>query len=483
MSSTTATETEEVRMEGVETHTEGPAKGKEKSKSKRAEPVEKPKKKRAKKQVEEESSEGEESSEASGDDADYDGSGKRKKGNAKGNTSKKTKNPTAQAEVSDTSTPTPTPKPTKKPAASWRSDETFVKALESGEATMETKFGGKGAVTVRFGHEQDMMQGYTLNLLAFIADPHMVYKEGSFQKQLARLILGLSLTKGLDQMMGRDDQPMVFEAHITAAKFKQVSAILLSMVRGISLRGTPDDKAFADVTEKVLGFMSSPDGILRDMATAGTEPYERYNMVMQSETNIKKAEMASAQRELNLVLGDLKLVGNAFPDVARRVTDVETMFGKKGKILEMAADTAITQMAMATRLDISNPDNDPATGTTLFGIDTALNVLVQHNTSPGFQNLQTIGALGVDIADVSGFDISLSGTAYGAFHNGSASELYTIDLLTGSATLVGSIGSDIQIRDLAVAVPADEENIRDNMPLNLQIGWLADWFSKTHGFP
>lgn len=362
MSSTTANETEsreEVRVEEVEIHTEAPDTGKEKRRSRQAEPVEKPKKKKAKKPAVEESSEGEESSEASGEDADYDGSGKRKKGNAKGNTSKKTKNPTAHAEGSDTSTPTPTPKAAKKPAASWRSDETFVKALESGEATMETKFGGKGAVTVRFGHGQDMMQGYTLNLLAFIADPHMVYKEGSFQKHLAGLILDLKLTKGLDQMMGRDDQPMVFEAHITAAKFKQVSAILLSMVRGISFRGTPDDKAFADVTEKVLGFMSSPDGIIKDMGIAGTEPYERYNMVMQSETNLKKAEMASAQRELNLVLGDLKLVGKAFPDVARRVTDVETMFGKKGRLLEMAADTGITQVEMAARLDISNPDNDP----------------------------------------------------------------------------------------------------------------------------
>jgi hypothetical protein len=106
-----------------------------------------------------------------------------------------------------------------------------------------------------------------------------------------------------------------------------------------------------------------------------------------------------------------------------------------------------------TAVGYTNPDNDSATGTTLFGIDTALNVLVQHNTSPGFQNLQTIGALGVDIADVSGFDIAQSGTAYAAFQNGTASELYTINLLTGSASLVGTIGGDIQIRDLAVAVP------------------------------
>jgi hypothetical protein len=89
---------------------------------------------------------------------------------------------------------------------------------------------------------------------------------------------------------------------------------------------------------------------------------------------------------------------------------------------------------------------------TLYGLGTG-NVLEQRNTSPSFQNLQAIGALELDIADFSGFDISLSGEAYGAFQNRAASELYTIDLLTGSATLVGTIDGGLQNRDLAVAVP------------------------------
>ncbi len=153
--------------------------------------------------------------------------------------------------------------------------------------------------------------------------------------------------------------------------------------------------------------------------------------------------------DFNPVVNRLRIVSDADTNLRIFGTGMST----DSSLAFQSGDSNFGINPTVTAVAYTNPDNDPATGTTLFGIDTALNVLVQHNTTPGFQNLQTIGALGVDIADVSGFDISLSGTAYGAFHNGSASVLYTIDLLTGSTTLVGSIGSEIQIRDLAVAVP------------------------------
>lgn len=112
-----------------------------------------------------------------------------------------------------------------------------------------------------------------------------------------------------------------------------------------------------------------------------------------------------------------------------------------------------------TTVAYTNPDTNPGTGTTLYGLDTTLNVLVRHNTAPGFQNLETIGALGVDFAAASGFDINVAGTAYGAFHDVGAgvSRLYTLNLGTGAATLVGDIGGGQQILDLAVTpVPEPE---------------------------
>lgn len=108
-----------------------------------------------------------------------------------------------------------------------------------------------------------------------------------------------------------------------------------------------------------------------------------------------------------------------------------------------------------TSVAYTNPDTNPATGTTLYGIDTALDVLVLHNTAPGFQNLSTVGSLGVNAPANTGFDISISGTAYAAFHNGTDSQLYTIDLTTGAATMAGTIGGGIVIQDLT-AVPEPE---------------------------
>lgn len=122
-----------------------------------------------------------------------------------------------------------------------------------------------------------------------------------------------------------------------------------------------------------------------------------------------------------------------------------------------AADPNFGVNPNITAVAYTNPDTNPGTGTTLYGLDTGLNVLVKHNTAPGFQDLQTIGALGVDFAGASGFDISISGTAFGGFYNSGLgnSQLYTIDLGTGAATLVGSIGSGTQVLDLA-AVPEPE---------------------------
>lgn len=156
--------------------------------------------------------------------------------------------------------------------------------------------------------------------------------------------------------------------------------------------------------------------------------------------------------DFNPVVNRLRIVSDADTNLRIFGTGLST----DSSLAFQAGDANFGIDPTVTAVAYTNPDNNPGTGTTLFGIDTSLNVLVQHNTAPGFQNLQTIGALGVDIADVSGFDISISGTAYGAFQNGTASELYTIDLLTGSATRIGTIGGDVQIRDLAVAVPEPE---------------------------
>jgi hypothetical protein len=104
---------------------------------------------------------------------------------------------------------------------------------------------------------------------------------------------------------------------------------------------------------------------------------------------------------------------------------------------------------------------DGAAVTTLFGIDSNRDVLVRQGgpdgaPSPNGGMLFTIGAgLGFDTADLVGFDISgSSGDAFAALTppTGGASQLFTIDLTAGTATLVGTIGTGLTLTGLAADV-------------------------------
>ncbi|MGI0024496.1 MAG: DUF4394 domain-containing protein, partial [Nitrososphaera sp.] len=101
-----------------------------------------------------------------------------------------------------------------------------------------------------------------------------------------------------------------------------------------------------------------------------------------------------------------------------------------------------------------------ATVTTLYGIDSNLDILVTQGgpngiPSPNGGQLFTVGSLGVNTSDLVGFDISaVSARAFAVLSVGGLSQLYTIDLTTGDATLVGNIASGAtSIRGLAVVPP------------------------------
>lgn len=101
-----------------------------------------------------------------------------------------------------------------------------------------------------------------------------------------------------------------------------------------------------------------------------------------------------------------------------------------------------------------------ALSTTLYVIDSAQNSLAIQNP-PNNGTLTTVGLLAIDASRFNGFDISgLGGIAYAATpaaSGGPAADLYTINLATGGASLVGHIGGapdDFIIKGLSVvAVP------------------------------
>src|SRR2546423_4451400 len=96
-----------------------------------------------------------------------------------------------------------------------------------------------------------------------------------------------------------------------------------------------------------------------------------------------------------------------------------------------------------------------ATTTILYDIDSTFDTLV-YQDPPNSGQLHTVGNLGVNTNDMVGFDISqATGTAYASLTQGSAA-LYTINLASGAATLVGTIADPATLAGqlvIDIAVP------------------------------
>jgi hypothetical protein len=107
-----------------------------------------------------------------------------------------------------------------------------------------------------------------------------------------------------------------------------------------------------------------------------------------------------------------------------------------------AADPNFGVNPVVTEVAYINNDNDPVTGTQLYYIDTGLSILAT-TSNPNGGVLNTVGNLSVSINDLTGFDIfttsSGANAAYALLTQGSTTSLYTINLGTGAATLVGPL--------------------------------------------
>jgi hypothetical protein len=104
----------------------------------------------------------------------------------------------------------------------------------------------------------------------------------------------------------------------------------------------------------------------------------------------------------------------------------------------------------------TNPDNDPATGTTLFDIDTVRDDLVTQNP-PNDGTLTAVGDLRVRVPRLIGFDVAPGNVGWATVLGGRGcglTSLAMVDLTTGRATVVAGIGSWIPLRGLAVALPS-----------------------------
>lgn len=94
--------------------------------------------------------------------------------------------------------------------------------------------------------------------------------------------------------------------------------------------------------------------------------------------------------------------------------------------------------------------------TTLYSVDADLDALITHPAAggPTFNTLQTVGALGVDVtAGKTGFDIAGANSAILSRAGASSTDLYTVDLSTGKATMKGNLGVMLSSVALKLATP------------------------------
>lgn len=148
-------------------------------------------------------------------------------------------------------------------------------------------------------------------------------------------------------------------------------------------------------------------------------------------------------------LSGASLMGSSFGVDFNPTVDRLRVTSNTGQNLRINVDTgAVTVDGMlngaATGIAAAAYTNSfaGAATTTLYGIGSASNTLYVQ-APPNNGTLAAVGALGVDTSAASGFDISgTTGVAYASLtdNNTSKSSVYTVNLATGSATLLGAFG-------------------------------------------
>ncbi|RMH26218.1 MAG: DUF4394 domain-containing protein [Planctomycetota bacterium] len=155
--------------------------------------------------------------------------------------------------------------------------------------------------------------------------------------------------------------------------------------------------------------------------------------------------------DFNPVIDRIRVVSDAGNNY---VLNPDTGTGTQVTSLFYAGSDANAGMTPNVTASAYTNNSAGTTSTQLYGIDTGLDILVRQANSAG--TLETVGFLGADIVDMAGFDISgTTGMAYAvSIENGATrSVLWSIDLNTGAATMLGEIGGGSILTSFAV-VPA-----------------------------
>jgi hypothetical protein len=144
---------------------------------------------------------------------------------------------------------------------------------------------------------------------------------------------------------------------------------------------------------------------------------------------------------------------NPVPDRIRIVSDTGQNIRVNPNNGALAATDTNLNPGTPSVVGVAYLNNFVGTGTTtLYDIDNVSDQLLIQNP-PNNGTLTAVGALGVDTSDDVGFDITPDNIAYASFTVGGVAGLYTVNLATGAATAVGTIGAGGTIRDIAAELP------------------------------
>ena len=154
--------------------------------------------------------------------------------------------------------------------------------------------------------------------------------------------------------------------------------------------------------------------------------------------------------DFNPVTDRLRIVSDADvnldvnPDTATVITDAPLAYDIN--------DPNVGRNPSVVGAAYSNPDIDPGTGTTLYGVDVAFDMLTILNPAAN-GTLNTVGPTNTNFTERFGFDIAADNTAYfSSTPPGASNSFSTINLNTGSVQFFGgTINFPDVVRDIAVA--------------------------------
>jgi hypothetical protein len=220
---------------------------------------------------------------------------------------------------------------------------------------------------------------------------------------------------------------------------------------------TPGTAAAVSVTglangENILAVDRRPGGTPAGLIYAVTSQFNLYTIDPSSGTATLKSRMAADPSDTSMPFASF--TGTRISIDVNNFVDQLRVIGNDGQNLRVMMDTGATFSDTPMTINGNAPNGISEVGytnnfasacrNTVFYIDTSGDRLMTSvNASAGI--LTAVGPLGFDAQAIAGFDISTnpdgSNVAYAALSVMGTTSLYTVSLMTGAATSVGTIGS------------------------------------------